>query len=148
MTQNDVNQVKQLIDLSFPIFYRFFAAHSLHEEGQVIVGEMAGRVTGFAKLIDFHIGGKMYSCILWIAVHPSFRRKGVAASLTHSAIQRLKQDGAATVFASTQRRNIGALSVLGYRVLEERVSWIYGVFSVGESSSFTALFGLLLEKSC
>jgi ribosomal protein S18 acetylase RimI-like enzyme len=113
MTQNDVNQVKQLIDLSFPIFYRFFAAHSLHEEGQVIVGEMAGRVTGFAKLIDFHIGGKMYSCILWIAVHPSFRRKGVAASLTHSAIQRLKQDGAATVFASTQRRNIGALSVLG-----------------------------------
>jgi ribosomal protein S18 acetylase RimI-like enzyme len=112
MTQDDFNQVKQVIDLSFPIFYRFFAAHSLQEEGQVLVSERAGRVAGFAKLIDFDIGGKNYGCILWIAVYPSFRRKGIAASLTNSATQRLKHEGTAAVFASTQRRNVAALSVL------------------------------------
>ncbi len=69
-------------------------------------------VVGFAKLIDFQIGGKKYGCILWIAVHPNFRRKGIAAKLTNSATQQLKQDGAEAVFASTQRRNVAALSVL------------------------------------
>ena len=112
MTENDLNQVKQIIDLSFPIFYRFFATHSLHEEGQVIVGEIAGRIVGFAKLINFYIGGKKYGCILWIAVHPNFRRKGIAGSITSNGIQRLKQEGSSAVFASTQRRNVAALSVL------------------------------------
>jgi ribosomal protein S18 acetylase RimI-like enzyme len=111
MTQNDLSQVKQVIDRSFPRFYRYFAFHST-EEGQVLVTEVERRVVGFVKLIDFSIGGKMYSCILWIAVHPSFRRKGIAANLTNVATQQLKQKVANAVFASTQRRNIAAFSVL------------------------------------
>ena len=109
MTQNEL---RQIMDASFPIVYRFFATHSLKEEGQVIVGETAGRVVGFAKLLDFYVGGKKYGCILWIAVNPSFRRKGIAATLTNSGIQRLKQHGSNAVFASTQRKNVAALSVL------------------------------------
>jgi ribosomal protein S18 acetylase RimI-like enzyme len=112
MTQNDLTQIKQIIDLSFPIVYRFFAAHSIKEEGQVLVCEVQEIVVGFAKLINFQIGCKKYSCILWIAVHPNFRRKGIATKLTNSATQQLKQDGAVAVFASTQRRNDAALSVL------------------------------------
>ena len=115
MTENDLNQVKQIIDLSFPIFYRFFALHSLHEEGQVIVGEITGRIVGFVKLINFFIGGKKYGCILWIAVHPNFRRKGIAATITSAGVQRLKHDGSFAVFASTQRRNVGALSLLSHQ---------------------------------
>jgi len=49
---------------------------------------------------------------LWIAVHPSFRRKGIAASLAHNAAQKLKQEGSMEVFALTQRRNVADLSVL------------------------------------
>jgi ribosomal protein S18 acetylase RimI-like enzyme len=112
MRQNDLSQVKQVIDLSFPIVYRYFSFQSLNEDGQVLVCEEEGRVIGFARLIDFHIGGKKYGCILWIAVHPAFRRKGIAAKLTNSATYQLKRDGAVTVFASTQRRNVAALSVL------------------------------------
>ena len=112
MMENDTPQIKQIIDLSFPKFYRFFAFHSLNEKGQVLVGEEDGTVVGFAKLIDFQIGHKKYSCILWIAVHPSFRRRGIAAKLTKSATQKLRQEGAEAVFASTQRRNVAALSVL------------------------------------
>jgi ribosomal protein S18 acetylase RimI-like enzyme len=69
-------------------------------------------VVGFARLINFYIGGKKYGCILWIAVHPGFRRKGIAGSITSNGIQLLRQDGSHAVFASTQRRNVGALSVL------------------------------------
>ena len=105
MADNDIFQVKQIIDRSFSIVYRYFAFHSLNEEGQVLVAESKGTVVGFAKLIDFPIGGKKYGCILWIAVHPSFRRKGIAATLTNNATQHLKQNGANAVFASTQRRN-------------------------------------------
>ena len=126
MEQNDLNQLKQIIDASFPIVYRFFATHSLQEEGRVIVGETAGRIVGFAKLIDFYVGGKKYGCILWIAVHPNFRRKGIAAKLTISGIQRLKQGGSNAVFASTQRRNEAALSVLslqGFRRMGFLALW-------------------------
>jgi ribosomal protein S18 acetylase RimI-like enzyme len=49
---------------------------------------------------------------LWIAVELDFRRKSVASSLTNEGIKRLKQNGAKAVFASTQRRNAGALRVL------------------------------------
>ncbi len=112
MTENDLNQVNQVIDMSFPIFYRFFATHSLHGEGQVIIGEIAGRIVGFAKLINFYIRDKKYGCILWIAVHPNFRRKGIGVSITKAGLQRFKEDGSCAVFATTQRRNVGALSVL------------------------------------
>lgn len=126
MAQNDLDQLKQIIDASFPIVYRFFATHSLQDEGQVIVGEIAGRVVGFAKLIDFDVGGKKFGCILWIAVHPSFRRKGIAASITKGGIQRLMKDGSNAVFASTQRRNVAALSVLsiqGFRRMGFLALW-------------------------
>jgi ribosomal protein S18 acetylase RimI-like enzyme len=112
MTETDREQIKQIIDLSFPRLYRFFAIHSLHEEGQVLVAETSKKVVGFAKLIDFHIENKKYGCILWIAVHPSYRRKRIAASLTNNGVKKFKQDGANAVFASTQRRNVAALSVL------------------------------------
>jgi ribosomal protein S18 acetylase RimI-like enzyme len=112
MEQSDLRQVKQVIDMSFPMFYRYFSFHSVQEEGKVLVAELQGTIVGFAKIIDFIIGVKKYGCILWIAVHPSFRRNGIAVKLTNIATQQLKQDGAKGVFASTQRRNVGALSVL------------------------------------
>ena len=90
----------------------FFAVHSIFsDEGQVLVSEAQGTVVGFAKLIEFQVGPRKFGCILWIAVHPQFRRNGIASALTTEGIQRLKQDGAEAVFASTQRRNSGALSV-------------------------------------
>jgi ribosomal protein S18 acetylase RimI-like enzyme len=112
MAQSDLRQVKQVIDMSFPRFYRYFSFHSVQEEGQVLVAEFQGMIVGFAKLIYFKIGIKKYGCILWIAVHPSSRRKGIALKLTNIATQRLKEEGAKAIFASTQRRNFGALTVL------------------------------------
>ena len=66
-------------------------------------------IAGFVKLTEFQIGGSKFGCILWIAVHPQFRRKGIASTLMTKGIQRLKLDGARAIFASTQRRNVAAL---------------------------------------
>jgi ribosomal protein S18 acetylase RimI-like enzyme len=113
MLPSDAGRLREIVALSFSRFMGFFAIHSLFsEEGQVLVSETQGSAVGFAKLIEFKVGGVKFGCILWIAVHPDFRRMGVATALATEGIQRLKQDGAKAVFASSQRRNRGALNVL------------------------------------
>ena len=76
MTKNDEKQVKQIIDLSFPKFYPFFAAHSLTEEGQVLICEVQTSVAGFAKLIDFLIIGKKLQLHTLDCSSPKFPTKG------------------------------------------------------------------------
>jgi ribosomal-protein-alanine N-acetyltransferase len=111
MTPTDASRLKEIIDLSFSRFLAFFATHSLHEEGQVLVGETQETLVGFAKLIGFQVAGVKFGCILWVVVHPKFRRKGIATALLDAGTRRLKAEGAKAVFASVQRRNIASLSV-------------------------------------
>jgi ribosomal protein S18 acetylase RimI-like enzyme len=111
MLPKDILKLRQIIDVSFSRFMGFFAKYSLLEEGQVLVIETERAVVGFTKLIEFNVGEDKFGCVLWIAVELDFRRKGVASSLTNEGIKRLKQNGARAVFASTQRRNAGALRV-------------------------------------
>jgi ribosomal protein S18 acetylase RimI-like enzyme len=109
-TPNDWPKLKEIVDLSFPRFFRFFANHSIDsEEGKVLVSVDQGGAVGFAKLTEFHVGGGKYGCILWLAVHPEHRRKGVAAILVNAGIETLKLNGAKGVFASVQRRNKASL---------------------------------------
>ncbi len=112
-TEKDLPRLKEIIDLSFPIFYRFFAWHSVNEPNEpVLVADVEGKVAGFAKLIEFIVGKTKFGCILWIAVHPNYRRMGVALGLTSSSVDCLKGRRATAVFASTQRRNKGAKATL------------------------------------
>ncbi len=111
-TSKDHITLREIIDLSFPRFFRFFADHSLmSEEGKVLVCESQGVVLGFAKLIEFCVNGCKYRCILWLAVHPEHRRKGVASDLIKAGTDNLKHDGAMAVFVSVQRRNKASLAV-------------------------------------
>jgi ribosomal protein S18 acetylase RimI-like enzyme len=97
--------------LSFPRFFRFFASGSLaSEEGEVLVSEVEGQVAGFAKLTEFCIAKHKYGCILWLGVHPSHHRKGLASALVQAGVENLKNDGAEAVFASVQRRNKASLA--------------------------------------
>jgi GNAT superfamily N-acetyltransferase len=110
---SDNAQIKEIVDLSFPMFYRFFAWHSASSPDEpVLVAEVDGAVAGFAKLIEFTVGQMRCACILWIAVHPSYRRGGIALQLTGTSVDCLRRRGATAVFASTQRRNCGALATL------------------------------------
>ena len=110
-TPNDMPQVKEIIDLSFPWFSRFFARISLDsEDGKVLVAESQGAIVGFAKLIEFKVGSGKYGCILWIAVHPEHRRKGIALALVKDSIENFQHEGAETVFASVRRTNKASLA--------------------------------------
>jgi len=91
---------------------RFFAHYSLREDERVLLCETQGAIVGFVKITEFNIGTDKYGCLLWIAVHPHFRRKGFATALTNAGTQNLKENHASAVFASTQRRNKAALATL------------------------------------
>lgn len=108
-TEADLPVVKEIINLSFPRFFRLFAAHSLDSEGVILVNVVDGRIVGFAKLIDFMVEGVKYGCVLWLAVHPSFRLKGYAADLVNAGTRYLKDNGSRAVFASIQHNNVGSL---------------------------------------
>ena len=113
-TADDKAKLKEIINLSFPRFFRYFASHSVNsEEGKVLIVETQGEVSGFAKLIEFKVGKVKYGCILWIAVQPAYRRRGIALKLTNEGVETLKKDGAQAVFVSTQRRNNAARATLG-----------------------------------
>ncbi len=109
-TSNDLPKLKAIIGVSFPRFFRYFATHSLTSEGKVLVYEADGNVAGFAKLIEFQIGERKYGCILWLAVHPSHRRRGVAAELVKAGTAKLKSIGAEAVYASVDWRNKASLA--------------------------------------
>ena len=113
-TMADLPKLKEIINLSFPRFYRYFAWHSASDpDALVLVAPVEGKVAGFTKLIEFNIDAAKYGCILWIAVNPTHRHRGVALSLTEKSIDCLRSRGARAVFASTQRHNSGALATLG-----------------------------------
>ena len=113
-TPGDFAKLKEIIDLSFPMFFRYFANHGVtSKDGIVLVSETQGRISGFVKLVEFKIGSRKNGCVLWIAVHPSYRRRGIAFSLTNAGKDYLKNDGSHAVFASTQIRNKAAQATLG-----------------------------------
>ena len=146
--QSDEGRLREIIGLSFPSFFRFFASRSLYSEGTVLVSEASKMVVGFAKLIEFRVGGGTFGCVLWLAVHPDFRRQNVAAKMVEEGTNYLLSHHAGAVFASTQRRNSGSMATFrkaGYRRMG---FWVCGEFSVGGFSAFTGGFGLHLEKSC
>ncbi len=126
-TPADMASLKQIVDLSFPRFFRFFASNSLKDEGQVLVSETKGIVVGFAKLIEFCVGNIKFGCILWLAVHPEYRRKGIANELVIVGTEQLYHYGARAVFASVQRRNIASLTVFrkaGFRKMGFMGLWL------------------------
>jgi ribosomal protein S18 acetylase RimI-like enzyme len=119
-TSDDYAKLKEIIDLSFPMFFRYFANHSVtSDNGKVLVSENQGVISGFVKLIEFNINSQKYGCILWIAVNPSSRRKGFAFNLTNAGIDYLKKVDAQAVFASTQIRNNAAQATLGKAVFRK-----------------------------
>jgi ribosomal protein S18 acetylase RimI-like enzyme len=109
-TPSDSAKLKEIIDLSFPSFFRYFASHSVNSDGTVLVSEIGETIFGFVKLTPFSIRGKKYGCILWLAVHPTCRRKGVAAKLVSAGTSRLLSECSKSVFVSVQRRNVASLA--------------------------------------
>ena len=110
-TKEDLFKITEITHNSFPWFLRCFAIHSLlSNKGSVIVGKKKKSIVGYAKLIVFQIKGNKYGCILWLAVDPSFQRRGFASQLVEAGTNILQESGVKSVFACIQRRNKASLS--------------------------------------
>lgn len=119
MEPKDLSRLKEIIDNSFPMFYRHFSNRSVNSgTGGVLVSEEAGIVMGFARLTEFSVGGRRFGCVLWLAVHPSFRGHGVASGLVKAGVNWLRGRGAEAFFASAGHHNVGSISTflgVGFR---------------------------------
>lgn len=110
---DDLSKIKAIVDMSFPRFFRYFAWHSVCDKSEpTLVYESDGTIIGFTKLIEFNVRGSKYGCILWIAVHPSFRLRGIASELTEAGVEYFKAHGVGAVFASVLRHNSCSLATL------------------------------------
>jgi len=118
-TVSDLPKLKEIIDLSFPRFYRYFSWRSVNSKtGGVLVSEVNGLVAGFARLTEFKVGSSGFGCVLWLAVHPNFRGRGVAKGLVTAGARWLVGRGAGAVFASAGHGNVGSISTfcsVGFR---------------------------------
>ena len=130
-SEEDKSKIKEIIQKSFPRFFRYFAVHNLNSNGQILVSRKDQTSVGFAKLIWFQIGSRQFSCILWLAVHPDFRHKGIAASLVGAGTKYLKTHGSEAVFASVMHNNVASLVtfkkegfiIIGFRGLWKLFGW-------------------------
>ncbi len=112
------------------MFYRYFSDRSVSSSsGAVLVSEENGVVLGFARLTEFSVGGGKFGCVLWLAVHPDFRRKGVASGLVKAGVGWLMGRGAVAVFASAAHGNVGSIgSFLGAGFRRVGFVGLYGFF--------------------
>lgn len=84
-------------------------------------------LVGNANLIPYHVRGRRYYLIANVAVHPDYRRRGIARSLTEHAVQHARQRGSPGVWLHVRQENQSALDLyrkLGFTERARRTSWL------------------------
>ena len=147
--KTDLNQAADLIDLCFGYqmdrdghdylrYVRNVAAgrksvrwiDGAHERVSMplfgYVWEENSRIVGNVSLSPFQWKKKWYYLIANVAVHPDFRRKGIAKILTKQAIAHARFQGVDAVWLHVKNHNAGAISLyeqLGFRKKAVRNQW-------------------------
>lgn len=91
--------------------YAFFALRSLDSAPKILVAELDGNVIGFAEPRSERIGRSLVGNILWVAVRPDLRKRGVARQLVEECIGLLKGMGTGSVYVSIERDNRPSLEM-------------------------------------
>ncbi len=90
------------------------------------VWEEAGQIVGNLTLIPHISGGKRVYLIANVAVHPQFRRQGIAVKITHKAIQHASERGAQMVWLHVRAENQVAIDLYrshGFVEKDRRTTW-------------------------
>lgn len=85
------------------------------------------QVVGNVSLIPYQRSGKRVYLIANVAVHPDFRRRGIARQLTLKAIEFARQRKAPAVWLHVREENSGAYALyrqLGFSERARRSTWI------------------------
>lgn len=90
------------------------------------VWEENNRIIGNASLVPFRHRGRRIYLIANVAVHPEYRRKGIARALTKRALQHARERRIADVWLHVRDDNPGALRLyetLGFSERARRTTW-------------------------
>ena len=91
------------------------------------VWEENQRVVGNLTMIPYYPHAKLYYLIANVAVHPDWRRNGIARSLTNKALEHAQNRGANVVWLHVREENQAAFSLyksLGFKENTRRTTWI------------------------
>ena len=91
------------------------------------VWEEEGRIVGNASLIPFRDKGRRIYLIANIAVHPDFRRHGIARTLTRRAMKHGWSKKATALWLHVRDDNPGAIKLyndLGFQEVARRTTWV------------------------
>ena len=91
------------------------------------VWEEEGRIVGNASLIPFRDKGRRIYLIANIAVHPDFRRQGIARTLTRRAMKHGWSKKATALWLHVRDDNPGAIKLyndLGFQEIARRTTWV------------------------
>jgi len=103
---SDKEAIKQICRVSFDRLYGYFADLSLNSSNHVLVSDVGGTVVGFVQLKLIHIHNDILGNIQWLAVHPEYRRKGIASALIDTSIEYFRNHGIDDVYVSVRRNNL------------------------------------------
>ena len=91
------------------------------------VWEENGQLAGNLTLIPYYSIGRRYYLIANVAVHPDFRRRGIASSLTSRAIIHARQRSAQSIWLHARQENDGAIDLYhsaGFDERTRRTTWL------------------------
>jgi ribosomal protein S18 acetylase RimI-like enzyme len=90
------------------------------------VWEEDGRLVGNISLIPYVVKGRRYFLIANVAVHPEYRRRGIARGLTARAMDQARLRGAAATWLHVRENNEAAVTLyrsLGFIERARRTTW-------------------------
>lgn len=110
--KEDRDALRRIIESSFRHgIYAYFATRSLDSAPKIVIAEVDGGVTGFAEPKLIRIGKRTIGNILWIAIRPELRRKGVGSALVGECVTVLSKGGADEIFVSVEKDNPPAFAM-------------------------------------
>ncbi len=90
------------------------------------VWQQDGRLVGNVSIIPYFVKGRRFFLIANVAVHPEYRRRGIARDLTRQAVEYVRKRGAPSVWLHVREDNLPAVTLyqnLGFLERARRTTW-------------------------
>jgi predicted N-acetyltransferase YhbS len=91
-----------------------------------LVWEKDNRVVGNLTLIPFYRSGRRIFLIANVAVHPNYRRQGIARALTSGALEQIQKQSGREAWLQVRADNTSAYNIycsLGFQERARRITW-------------------------
>jgi ribosomal protein S18 acetylase RimI-like enzyme len=85
------------------------------------------RLVGNVSMVPYFLKGRRFFMIANVAVHPDYRRQGIARAMTEAAIAYARQKGAPAAWLQVREENEGAQTLyrsLGFQERVRRTTWL------------------------